>query len=109
MNNARTNSAVQTSVSNPAWGDQSSDRLGYDGAGRTITKRYLDATASASGYSDTEALVGFTTRFDHASNKDYERHLHAESRSHLYPATTPWTACASTSGARSSSPTATSR
>ena len=40
MNNARTNSAVQSGVANPArhggsatWGDKSSDRLGYDGAG----------------------------------------------------------------------------
>ena len=86
MNNARTNSAVQSDVSNPSWGGQSSDRLGYDGAGRRITKRYLDATASASGYTSTSAKVGFTTRYDHASNKDYERHLHAESRSSLYPA-----------------------
>lgn len=45
MNNARTNSAVQSpSSANPAWGDVSSDRLGYDGAGRMITKRYLDPT-----------------------------------------------------------------
>ena len=29
LNNARTNTAVQTSVANPAWGDQSSDRLGF--------------------------------------------------------------------------------
>ena len=86
MNNARTNTAVQSSVANPAWGDQSADRLGYDGAGRTITKRYLDATASDTGYSNTSALVGFTTAYDHASNKQYERELHAESRSHLYPA-----------------------
>src|ERR1700731_3190266 len=40
MNNARTHSAVQATVPNPAWGNQSSDRLGYDGAGRPITKRY---------------------------------------------------------------------
>ena len=85
MNNARTNSAVQSDVANPAWGDKSTDRLGYDGAGRAITKRYLDATASASGYSSDEALAGFTTQYDHASNKLYERHIHAESRSHLYP------------------------
>ena len=87
MNNARTNSAVQSSVSNPAWGDQSSDRLGYDGAGRMITKRYLDATHTSPpyGYDDPEALVGFATAYDHASNNRYERHLHAESRSHLYP------------------------
>ena len=41
MNNARTHSAVQSGVSNPSWGDPSSDRLGYDGSGRPITKRYL--------------------------------------------------------------------
>ncbi len=34
MNNDRASSAVQPSVANPAWGNQSSDRLGYDGAGR---------------------------------------------------------------------------
>ena len=85
MNNARTNSAVQSSVSNPAWGDRSSDRLGFDGAGRMIAKRYLGATVSVSGYSATAVLVGFTSAYDHASNKRYERHLHAESRSHLYP------------------------
>ena len=85
MNNARTNSAVQSSVSNPVWGDRSSDRLGYDGAGRMITKRYLDATAPDTGYTSTASLVGFTTAYDHGSNKRYERHLHAESRSHLYP------------------------
>ena len=86
MNNARTRSAVQDGVASPAWGDQSSDRLGYDGAGRMIAKRFLDATAGAGGYSSTSSLVGFTTQFDKASNKLYERHLHAENRSHLYPA-----------------------
>jgi len=86
MNNARTASAVQEDLANPAWGNQSSDRLGYDGAGRMITKRYLNATASSGGYSSTTSLVGFTTAFDMGSNKDYERHLHAENRSHLYPA-----------------------
>ncbi|OQB84023.1 MAG: tRNA nuclease WapA precursor [Planctomycetes bacterium ADurb.Bin126] len=85
MNNARTRSAVQDGVASPAWGDQSSDRLGYDGAGRMIVKRFLDATAGAGGYSSTTALLGFTTAFDKASNKLYERHLHAENRSHLYP------------------------
>ena len=86
LNNARTNSAVQTTESNPAWGDDSSDRLGYDGAGRTITKRYVDSTLNGSkAYDDATAVVGFTTAYDLASNKRYERHLHAENRSHLYP------------------------
>ena len=30
MNIAGTRSAVQAGVANPGWGDQSSDRLGYD-------------------------------------------------------------------------------
>ena len=33
-NNARTHSAVQANVPLPAWGNISSDQLGYDGAGR---------------------------------------------------------------------------
>jgi len=76
-----------SSVPNPAWGSQATgDRLGYDGAGRMITKRYLDYGLDGSnGYSDTEAEVGFTTAYDLSSNKRYERHLHAENRSHLYP------------------------
>ena len=41
LNNARTNSAVQGTVPNPAWGTPSSDRLGYDGGARPIGKRYL--------------------------------------------------------------------
>jgi RHS repeat-associated protein len=86
MNNPRTNSAAQASgPANPAWGDNSSDRLGYDGAGRNITKRYLSSALNEDGsYSNTTSVVGFTTTFDRASNKAYERHLHAESRSHLY-------------------------
>jgi RHS repeat-associated protein len=75
-NNAATNTAVQYNVSNPAWGSSTTDRLGYDGTGRNITKRYMN---SSSGL-----VVGFTTAYDRASNKTYERHLHAESRSHLY-------------------------
>jgi len=52
-----------------------------------ITKRYLNAGLNGSeGYADPTAFVGFTTAYDAASNKQYERHLHAESRSHLYPA-----------------------
>ena len=86
MDNARTNSAVQPSVANPAWGDQSSDRLGYDGTGRSITKRYLAGgiNGSTHAYNNPSAVVGFTTEYDLASNKFYERHLHAAERSHLY-------------------------
>src|SRR5882724_8345197 len=40
LDNSRSHSAVQESLPNPSWGDQSSTRLGYDGAGRPITKRY---------------------------------------------------------------------
>ena len=87
LNNARTHSAVQASVTNPAWGDRSSDRLGYDGSGRMITKRVVAHAFTGGGaYSNTSALVGFTTAFDPSSNKLYERALHAESRSSLYPA-----------------------
>jgi YD repeat-containing protein len=99
LNNNRTNSAVQTGVPNPGWGTRSSDRLGYDGAGRLITKRYLDGGIDDTGesptyaYNDPTAIVGFTTAFDDASNKTYERHLHSDStgnppmperRSHRY-------------------------
>lgn len=86
MNNARTNSAVQPTVPLPAWGNNSSDQLGYDGAGRTITKRYLTGGINGGtfAYNNTTCLVGFTTSFDRAGNKLYERHLHAENRSHLY-------------------------
>jgi RHS repeat-associated protein len=86
MNNARTHSAVQPSVTNPAWGSQSSDRLGYDGAGRPITKRYLAGgiNGSTGAYNNPAAVVGFTTEYDLSSNKFYERHLHCAERSHLY-------------------------
>jgi hypothetical protein len=86
MNNARTNSAVQPAVANPAWGNQLSDRLGYDGAGRPITKRFLAGgiNGSTHAYNNPSSLVGFTTEYDLASNKFYERHLHCEERSHLY-------------------------
>jgi len=43
--NAQTNSAVQSDVANPAWGGVSSDRLGYDGAGRVITKQHVNSMA----------------------------------------------------------------
>lgn len=86
MNNTRTHSAVQSPGSAlPAWGDASSDRLGYDGSGRMIAKRYIPSTLNESGgYEDTTPVVGFTTRFDKASNKFFERALHAENRSFLY-------------------------
>lgn len=86
LNNARTASAVQDPTPvNPAWGTRFSDRLGYDGAGRTIAKRYLpDPLNQNNGYDDSLAFVGFTTAYDSASNKKFERQLHAETRSHLY-------------------------
>ena len=41
-----------------------------------ITKRYLDYGLDGSnGYSDSEAEVGFTTAYDLASNKRYERNI----------------------------------
>lgn len=87
MNNTRTRSAVQQNLSVPGWGDYASDRLGYDGAGRMTTKRYLNSTINSTtgAYDDPGALVvGFTTAYDKASNKRYDRALHAESRSFLY-------------------------
>ena len=57
----------------PGW-DNTTDRLGYDGSGRNITKRYLSAKPNAQyGYADTTALVGQTTAYDHGGNKFYER------------------------------------
>jgi RHS repeat-associated protein len=83
MNNAGTNSAVQggmPGVPNPPWGSFATYRLGYDGAGRMISKAYR-----CFGFEvPFQAVVGFTTAFDRASNKLYERALHAEERSHLY-------------------------
>ena len=87
MNNARTHSAVQLgTVSNPAWGTPSGDRLGYDGSGRMIAKRYLAGGINSTtfAYNNATPLVGDTTSFDPADNKFYERALHAESRSFLY-------------------------
>jgi len=85
LNNARTNSSVQSGVANPSWGNNSSDRLGYDGSGRNITKRYLNSTLNAqNGYANTTALVGNTTAYDRAGSKFYERALQAEERDNLY-------------------------
>ena len=87
LNNARTHSAVQyNSVPNPAWGTPSSDRLGYDGGGRMIAKRYLSGGINSStfAYNNTTPVVGNTTAFDPVGNKYYERALHAENRSFLY-------------------------
>jgi RHS repeat-associated protein len=81
MNDAVTSSAVQCGspgVPNPPWGSITTDRLGYDGAGRMIAKRYK---TSASGH---PTLVGFTTAFDRAGSKFYERPLHAEERGSVY-------------------------
>ncbi|MBI1374571.1 MAG: hypothetical protein GC159_17780 [Phycisphaera sp.] len=86
MNNARNRSAVQEGLPSPDWGDRSSDRLGYDGAGRMITKRYLAGGINDStfAYNNTTAIVGQTTEYDLSSNKLFERQMHAESRSSLY-------------------------
>ena len=82
---ARKHSAVQAGQTTPGWGNQSSDRLGYDAAGRMTTKRYLLSSLDGGyAYSSTSAVMGQTTQYDRASNKLYERQLHAESRSHLY-------------------------
>ncbi len=75
MNNAGTNSAVQPGVPNPGW--TSGDFLGYDGAGRMIAKRYMTSDLST-------LRVGFSTEFDRAGNKFFERALHAPDRSSLY-------------------------
>ena len=93
LNNARTNSAVQSSVADPAWGDQSSERLGYDGTGRPITKRFLAGGINDTtfAYNSTTSVVGFTTAYDSSSNKFYERSLHCESRDHLYQTYDPAT------------------
>jgi RHS repeat-associated protein len=79
MNDAGTHSAVQAGVPNPAWGDKTTDRLGYDGSGRMIAKRFLPSGS-------TTSRVGFTSSYDPSSNKLFERALHAESRSALYRA-----------------------
>ncbi len=87
LNNARTHSAVQyNTVPNPAWGTPTSDRLGYDGAGRNIAKRYLTGGINATtfAYNNTTPTVGNTAAYDPADNKFYERALHAEERSFLY-------------------------
>jgi YD repeat-containing protein len=80
MNNAGTRSAAQAGLPTPGWGGASDDRLGYDGSGRMIAKRYLNPSSG----SPTTAVVGFTTEYDRSSNKFFERALHAENRSHLY-------------------------
>ncbi len=87
LNNARTNAAVQSPTPvNPAWGTPASDRLGYDGSGRMIAKRYLAGGINSStfAYNNTAPVVGNTTAYDRIGNKFYERALHAESRSFLY-------------------------
>jgi YD repeat-containing protein len=76
MNNAQSRSAIQYGQPTPAWGNIGTDQLGYDGAGRLIGKRYFDSSA---------VMVGLTSAYDKSSNKLFERALHAESRSSLYP------------------------
>ena len=86
LNNARTHSAVQAGWAAPGWGGVSSDRLGYDGSRRMTTKRVVSWDLDGSnGYANPTAVVGFTTAYDPASDKLYERALHAEGRSALYP------------------------
>ncbi len=84
MNNARNASALQGGGTLPAW--NSGDYLGYDGGGRMITKRYVSSALNESGgyVTPVTAIVGWTTAYDLASNKLFERALHAESRSALY-------------------------
>ena len=86
LNNARTRSAIQSGQTTPGWGDQSSDRLGYDAAGRMTTKRYLAGgiSSSTNAYYTPSAVMGQTTQYDKSSNKLFERELHADERSHLY-------------------------
>jgi RHS repeat-associated protein len=86
MNNAQSRSAVQAGLPTPPWGSATTDQLGYDGSGRVITKRYLLPTSGGGSPGPATLVVGFTTAYDRSSNKLFERHLHAESRSHLYPA-----------------------
>lgn len=169
VNDLGTHSAVQSGVNLPPWGGACTDRLGYDGVGRTIGKRYFNqclpsssssfsgssahsspssvgssvtpssggpstgssgsggpsqtpssgspsgepssggpsasgassrASSSSMGPSSSSSLcptcfdppigcnliAGFTSKYDPASNKLFERLLHAECRSFLYPA-----------------------
>ena len=58
LNNTRTHSTVQTGVANPFWGVGSSDRLGYDGAGRMIAKRFLSGGISGSTGEEKEKKRG---------------------------------------------------
>jgi RHS repeat-associated protein len=85
LNNAQSRSAIQAGLPTPPWGSATTDQLGFDGVGRVITKRYLLPSGGGSPGPAT-LVVGFTTAYDRSSNKLFERHLHAESRSHLYPA-----------------------
>jgi len=77
---------VQAGLPNPAWGNISSDRLGYDGAGRMIAKRYLAGgiNGTTHAYNTPTSVAGFTTYYDYAGNKLYERQLQVENRSALY-------------------------
>src|SRR5580658_141917 len=75
LDNARSNSMVQSpGVPNPAWGNISTDRLGYDGSGRMITKRFLAGgiNGTTGAYNNTTSLVGFTSWYDPSSSKLFE-------------------------------------
>ena len=53
-----------------------------------IAKRFVpSALDGAYAYVDTTPVVAFTAEFDKSSNKLFERHLHAENRSHLHQPT----------------------
>ena len=53
-------------------------------AARSPSATWPAASTARRTLQHATAVVGFTTAFDRASNKFYERALHAENRSHLY-------------------------
>lgn len=46
--------------------------------------KWLGMTSTPHVNNDTTPVIGFTTEYDHAGNKMFERELHAETRSSLY-------------------------
>lgn len=71
LNNARSRSAAVGQASNlPSWGDQSSDRLGYHGAGRPNTKRNLSGGTESINFRPFSQL---TSTCSHASRPDPHR------------------------------------
>ena len=62
LNNVRMRSAAVGQASSlPSWGDQSSDRLGYDGAARPITKRYLAGGVNGAMFGYNDPTCGLET------------------------------------------------